>query len=143
MAEKTFEKGLIKKLSMNHFFVRKMAVLSAPGFPDLYIERNENQILLELKEFEKDKKVKDYFTDMQIPFYIDYIDKGGKRLFVIFKEGNKYYLYDVFTIVRFKDLKYSVIRNKCIEILNNYTDIVESLKWKCEKTYVKMIDRRC
>ena len=92
MSEKGFQSYIIRSLQFNNYFVRFMDLNNCPGFPDLFIAKNNKSAFIELKEIKikKDYAIKRMFQKSQPAFYLELL-KNYKNLFLFFRsyEGNE------------------------------------------------------
>lgn len=88
----------------------RTSLVAGGGFPDVLLIHGELHSLVELKIMKgKNRLIKNLFKPTQPPWYVNYLSKGGKRLFVLFKKGSKYALLriDNALMKEFFTLKYS------------------------------------
>lgn len=128
-SEKQFQSYFMK--NMPHGY--RTSLISGGGFPDVLAIQGERHALIELKLLEVgpsgNKKVATVFKPTQRPWYAEYLHKGGRRLFVVFKLNEGYGVLHVdtdfirdFDTVTYKDLwKYRYAEYKVLgELINEY-----------------------
>lgn len=109
MSEKSFQSYFLKTVPHGY----RTALLTGGGFPDVLLIHRDRHSLVELKVLELgkrgNKKLKGLFKPTQLPWYANYLSKGGTRLFVVFKIGSRYGILHVdWGIVRgLEELHYS------------------------------------
>jgi hypothetical protein len=92
--EKAFQSYFMKVVDHGY----RTALLTGGGFPDVLLIHGDRHSLVELKVLEigpsGNRKIKGLFKPTQPPWYLDYLYKGGTRLFVVTKvtqDGNSRY----------------------------------------------------
>ena len=77
----------------------RTSLISGGGFPDSLLIHGNQHSFVELKVLyvgkSGDKKLKSSFKPTQPPWYAEYLTKGGKRLFVLFRLNEGYGLLHV------------------------------------------------
>ena len=85
MSEKNFMNYFMKTVEHGY----RTSLIAGGGFPDCLLIHGERHSLVELKLLEigpsGDRKLKGLFKQSQPPWYMNYLAKGGYRLFVVFK----------------------------------------------------------
>jgi len=104
----------------------RISLVNGAGFPDIVGFHGEQHSLVELKDLilgkRGDRLLKQYFESTQPPWYLDYFERGGCRLFVAFKirdsqDSSKWYgllqlsKEIVLKLIR-NELKYSDLKNE-------------------------------
>lgn len=128
-SEKQFQSYFMKNIPHGY----RTALTSGGGFPDVLAVQGERHSLIELKRLEigpsGDKKVSTVFEPTQKPWYAEYLHKGGKRLFVVFKLNDGYGVLHVdkdvirdFDHIQYRDLwKYRYAEYKVLgELIREY-----------------------
>ena len=84
-SEKSFQQYFMKTIPHGY----RISLIQGGGFPDCLLIHGDRHSLVELKLLEigpsGDKKLKGLFKQSQPPWYLNYLAKGGTRLFVVFK----------------------------------------------------------
>ena len=92
MASETSFKAYFMKI-VEHGY--RTALVTGSGFPDCLLIHEDRHSFVELKVLEvgpsSDKKLKGLFKKTQPPWYMNYLAKGGTRLFILFKLNRGYY----------------------------------------------------
>lgn len=90
--EKAFQSYFMK--SVPHGY--RTALTSGGGFPDVLLIKGEKHFLVELKVLtlgkRGDKMLRGLYTPLQLPWHMNYLYKGGKSLYTVFKMDGKYSL---------------------------------------------------
>lgn len=88
-AEKSFQAYFLKvtkDLELNYY---RTSLSNGTGYPDITAFHGVRHSVIELKDLilgkRGDKKLRQLFEDSQPPWYLDYLRKGGKRLFIAFR----------------------------------------------------------
>jgi len=93
--EKAFQTYFMKTVP----HVYRTSLVSGGGFPDCLIIHENKYSMVELKVLHLgkngDKKLKSLFKPTQPPWYMNYLSKGGERLFIVFKADTVYGLIHV------------------------------------------------
>jgi hypothetical protein len=84
-SEKSFQSYFMKTVEHGY----RTSVVGSAGFPDVLLIHGAWHSLVELKYMQigpsGDKKLKGLFKPSQPPWYMNYLVKGGERLYVAFK----------------------------------------------------------
>lgn len=84
-SEKSFQAYFMKQVPHGY----RISLIAGGGFPDVLLVHGDRHSLVELKLLEVgpsgDKKLLGLFKQSQPPWYINYLAKGGTRLFIVFK----------------------------------------------------------
>ncbi len=108
-SETSFQKYFMKTVGHGY----RISLIQGGGFPDCLLIHGDRHSFVELKLLQVgpsgDKKLKGLFKPSQPPWYMNYLAKGGKRLFIVFKLNEGYSaLHMSMTFVRNLDkLRYS------------------------------------
>ena len=96
---------MTSEMSFKAYFMKavehgyRTALVTGSGFPDCLLIHGDRHSFVELKLLKvgpsRDKKLKGLFKKTQPPWYMNYLSKGGKRLFVLFKLNKGYGLLHV------------------------------------------------
>ena len=77
----------------------RTSLVNGGGFPDILAIRNREHFFIELKMLllgvTGNKKLKGLFKPSQVPWYFQYLKKGGESLYVMFKLHKTYGLLKV------------------------------------------------
>lgn len=83
--ERSFQQYFMQQVPHGY----RTALVSGGGFPDALLIHGEKHSLVEVKVLEigtsGDKKLKGLFKKTQPPWFMEYLSKGGERLFIVFK----------------------------------------------------------
>ena len=129
-SEKSFQAYFMKVVEHGY----RTSVLGSAGFPDCLLIHGDRHSLVELKLLEVgpsgNKKLKGLFKPSQPPWYMNYIAKGGTRLFVVFKLNKGYSLLHVnIRFVRNLDeLNYSDLPCFWYTEYQNLKDLIKELE---------------
>ena len=96
MASETSFKAYFMKI-VEHGY--RTALVTGSGFPDCLLINRDQHSFVELKKLEVgpsgDKKLKGLFKKTQPPWYMNYLVRGGTRLFILFKLNSGYSILHV------------------------------------------------
>jgi len=90
MSEKSFQSYFMRTIRHGY----RISLTTGGGFPDVLLIHGSLHSLVELKVLELgkqgDKKLSGLFKPTQPPWYMDYLSKGGQRLYVVLKLESGY-----------------------------------------------------
>jgi len=110
--EKTFQTYFMKLLPHGY----RTSLVNGSGFPDCLAIRREEHFMVELKMLNigpsGNKMLRGLYKPSQLPWHLDYLYKGGTRLYTIFKLDGKYgiihenmgYIKDVVAGLKYLDM---------------------------------------
>ena len=113
MSEKTFQNYFMKILPHGY----RTSLVNGGGFPDALLIRREEHFLVELKLLNigpsGNKLLRGLYKPSQLPWHLEYLNKGGLRIYTMFKLEGKYgiihedmqYVKDVVAGLKYLDMK--------------------------------------
>ena len=119
----------------------RTSLTSGSGYPDVTGFHGDKHSLVELKDIVLGKKgdrlLKQFFEITQPPWYLDYLQKGGTRLFVAWRirdtREKKWYglLHlnkDLVMRLARNELRYSHLKKYCLGYYQEYSTCIDMVK---------------
>lgn len=113
-----------KEKSFQNYFMKivphgyRTALSTGGGFPDTLLIKGESHFLVELKVLtlgkRGDRMLRGLYTPLQPPWHMNYLYKGGKSVYTLFKMDGKYSIVhetQEYLVALLNGLKYSGLKD--------------------------------